>query len=144
MIYRIIVWAILGISLMWITYECIHIKRLSVDQDQLLFNDNLIIRFHARLFIGLIIMWWIVNLLVNAAMVEQVFEMNIAMSSTLMIILVPIFLCVICLMKSRVKHMKLKKYIQSSFNISGFLNISTAFILASLVNYSIQMLWIII
>ena len=144
MVYTIIVWALLGISIAWVVYESMKIRQVAKHETRRKIRADLLIRMHARVFIGLILIWWLVNLLVQAAIIDLSVSFNQMLSVILMVVLVPIIIYVICYLKSRFVKMTLKEYSKISINIGWFLNILTAFIFASFINYSIQMLSIVI
>lgn len=143
MIYAIITWLLLGVSTAWIVYESVHAKQLSLINkgSRQHIAEVVIIRLHAKLLIMLIIVWWMVYLLTNIVHIHHaITSMNMTVTVVIMTVLTPILAFVINRIKCRKCQFNDTETVENYTKISWTLNILTAFIYASIINYGIQML----
>ncbi len=143
MIYAIAVWTILLLSTTWMVYQSIQVKHYSLNNNHTThqLNNNLIVRSHAKLLLVLILLWWVVYLIVNMFSIHYTARsMNLFVTIVMICLLTPLFSYLICYAKHRLSNNNETHYIRSCTAVEWTLNILTALIYASIINYSIQMM----
>ncbi len=144
MSYAIIIWIILVISTGWLIYEGIHVKQVSFSSQKSnpTIKNEIILRSHAKLLLGFVVLWWFVHILTSMLYVQYSVSLDFTTTVVLMVGLTPLFTYIFCAVKCRIQKTTLMACIKSYTGISWILNILTALLYASLINYSIQMILI--
>ncbi len=140
MIYTMTIWTSITIFTVWIIHEIFRVRALSLHykNNEASLIDEVITRSHAKLLLGLVVLWWFVYVMVGVLLVEQTTQqMNMLITGLVIMSLTPLFTYIIYCEKRRLscKYDRKMKQTQTSWT----LNILTAVIYASLINFGIQM-----
>ena len=141
MMYAIIIWSILAITTFWVIYQLIHVKHVSLVDSHINTSvvDQLMIRYQARLLFILVGLWMLVYMFINSSHIGQsTMKMDLVLSVIVVAILTPLLTYFIHYGQ---KHMSIdaETHHHSSIQMAWTLNVITALLYASLINYSIQM-----
>lgn len=143
MVYTIIVWSVIVLSIAWMFYESLHVKHhlLAHHHEKITLADEVMNRMQLKLLLMLVITWWILYFVTHPnGMVGMQFNLDLNISVVVLMFLTPVFTLSI----SAMRHFKDQKNMshQKTSYIGMSINILTALMYASLVNYGIQMLLI--
>lgn len=141
MIYVYVIWLFLAISTVWMISASLHVKHASLIYHQSSLVDQIMLRSHAALLFVLAISWSLVFLFTSAVQVGEVMmHMDNVLSLIIIVGLTPAFSYIIHFTKYHIKRSSGMIYQKSGLSIGWTLNVLTALLYASLINYSIQML----